>query len=428
MSCAALLTQEAASFPNPEARHAALRAILGHLHRKLAPFLVAVLIVAHSLWVRQLTHDMRRYSDERAHIRQTQHLCEHTWQLEGGLAMLPGYHIISAALANATGDCSASRLRAFNMIAAWLATLTALGILSALHARRVWARTLSFHWLPIVFPYHFLAFTDVMALLPALWTVYFVVKRRWWAAGLVGTLAIGLRQTNVMLLLFVGLVALAEHDKSGALWDWGVAYLKKTWCAALGLLGFGLFVLINHGVAIGDRERHVLGVHVAPACFVLPLLFMAALPVNLENIWKQRARLRSPAFLLSLMAAGAIYMLYFVADHPFNSRPSCLRNKLLIWVMSATLHKALFFVPTALGFAALWVTPWARRSFMMVIPAALTILLPEGLVEHRYGILPIAFWMLLRRDGSATAEALTAVINGCVGTLLILLVLNKVAL
>jgi hypothetical protein len=191
----------------------------------------------------------------------------------------------------------------------------------------------------------------------------------------------------------------------------------------LGLLGFALFVFLNHGVAIGDRSNHEAGLHVGNVFFVLFLAFMVSLPVNLENIWKKRGVLvRSLPFWAALSVACGAYVLWFKVEHPYNADTSFLRNAFLMWVVSGPLPKTLFFIPIAAGLASVWATRWARRSFWVLLPIAVAALVPESLVEHRYGILPISLWLLLRRDASAAAEGLAAFTNAAISGVLILLI------
>jgi hypothetical protein len=101
----------------------------------------------------------------------------------------------------------------------------------------------------------------------------------------------------------------------------------------------------------------------------------------------------------------------FRLEHQYNTHVLFMRNQVVMWVTANPLTKTLFFVPVAIGFAGIWLTPLSRTAYWAWVPVALSLLVPESLIEQRYSILPISIWMLTRRDGSAPAETLTAIIN-----------------
>jgi len=241
--------------------------------------------------------------------------------------------------------------------------------------------------------------------------VYLSIHRYWWLAGLIGAASISIRQTNALVLLLVLLIAWLDTDKAEQLWIWTRRFLAKSWSSLLGLLGFATFVYVNKGVAIGDRAQHQAGMHFGNVFFMLFLLAWVALPANLERIGREHRRLLSPAFGAALLALYLGYAYLFKIEHGYNRDDFFLRNAILLWADTNVLTKSLFFLPIALGFAALWVTPLVRTAYWAWLPVCLLGLLPEALIEQRYAIVPLALWMLLRRDASPFAEALGALFN-----------------
>ena len=194
-------------------------------------------------------------------------------------------------------------------------------------------------------------------------------------------------------------------------WIWARRFLAKSWSSLLGLLGFATFIYLNHGVAIGDRDQHPAGLHFGNVYFVLFLLACFALPPNVERIIREHRRLLQPGFVAALLALYLSFVYLFKIEHAYNRDDFCLRNVILLWAGTNVLTKGLFFMPIALGFAALWVTPLVRSAYWVWLPVCLLGLLPEALIEQRYAIFPLGLWMLLRRDASPFAEALGAVFN-----------------
>jgi alpha-1,2-glucosyltransferase len=388
----------------------------------LALWLVAALIIAQSAIAGSKMLHVPRYSDEVSHMPQIRHYCEGDPALHPTLTMLPGYHAVSALLASWLGDCSLEGVRKFSPFWGLGATLIAFLILRSLGARSPAMRTASFHFLPVIFPYHFFVYTDVLALLLVLLVLYLTIHRYYWMAGLIGAVSISIRQTNALLLILIVGIAWFDTDRSERFWVWARSLIQKSWASVLGLLGFAIFVYRNHGVAIGDRDAHEVGLHVGNVFFVLFLLALVALPANLERISRERRRLLQPSFGFALLALYLSYAYLFKVEHRYNHHEFFLRNAVVLWATGDVLRKALCFVPIALGFAALWTTPLVRTAYWVWIPVCLLGLLPEALIEQRYAIVPLGLWMLLRRDASPFAEALGAVFNFGLSTWLLELI------
>jgi alpha-1,2-glucosyltransferase len=400
------------------------RSVLGW--RPVAFALMAMFLVAQSVWLSDLTVLLSPYSDESVHMQQIQNYCAGGREQNVRLTMFPGVHALAATVGTAFGDCSWKTVRRFETVMGLAATALALGVLLSLNSQFPIARALQFYYFPIAFPFQFLVFTDVPALACSIAALLSMVRRRWLLASMFATLAIGLRQTNVVVPLFVSVIALLQHDKTGRIVAWVFAYLRKVWLNALALAAFALFVWYNGGVAVGDRGRHAVGFHVGNVYFALALSWFIALPINLENLWKYRAKLASYGFVAALVIAFVVYLVWFKVDHPFNmkTRVPFLRNQVLLWVRASVVHQALFFIPIALGFASVWVTALVSKRYWPLYVVGLITLLPERLIESRYAILPIAFWSLLRRDGSASAERASVLSNAAIGLWLIYVILQ----
>jgi alpha-1,2-glucosyltransferase len=377
----------------------------------LALWLAFALIVSQTAIAGSKMLHVGEYSDEVSHMPQIEHYCAGRSQIHHTLTMLTGYHAVTAQLASWRGDCSLEGARKFSPYWGLGATFIAFLILLAHGARSAATRTASFHFLPMIFPYHFFVYTDVLALLLTLLAVYSSIQRRWWMAGLVGAVSISIRQTNALVLLLVLAIAWLDTDKGEQFWIWARRLLQKSWSSVLGLAGFAVFVYLNGGVAVGDRDQHQVGLHLGNVFFVLFLLAWVALPANLERLWREQRRLLQPAFCVALLALYLSYAYLFKIEHDYNHHDGFLRNRILLWATSNVLTKTLFFLPIALGFAALWVTPLVRSAYWAWVPVCLLGLLPEALIEQRYAIVPLGLWMVLRRDASPLAEALGAVFN-----------------
>lgn len=394
------------------------------MHEHIPFVLAMIFVVAQAAWISDATRDMHRISDENVHVAQIELFYRNHFHLHKAITMFPGYHALAATIGKALGGYSRMTLRALNTALGVCAFLLALAIERNRRSRFPVARSLESYFVPLVFPYYFMAFTDVLGLVLALLCLWCVLKRSWTSAAMFSALAICVRQTNVILPLFIVGIALLEQHKTQRFVDWARCYLAKIWLAAALLLAFAVFVWLNGGVAVGDRQRHALGVHAGNVYLTLALVCLVSLPINFENLWRRRSRLGSLWFWLALLALAALYPSGFRGTHVYNIGPQCLRNDLIHWVEADAWHRALFFIPIALGFGALWVTPLTSRHFWVIVPLALLILVPEELIEQRYAIVPVVFWSLVRRDGSRSAEIASAVLNAGMSLVLVYEVLQ----
>lgn len=382
---------------------------------RVQPGFVAALLIAHSAWAFRFSAELPRYSDEMFHVPQIRNFCAGRYALDAAITMLPGYHLLSAGFARLLGECSPRVMRGFNVLCGLLVTWAAYQIVRALRSKYPLRRASAFYFLPLFYPYQFVAFTDVSALLFALLAVLSMVKQRWALAGLTASLGVLLRQTNVVLLAFLLLSAALRYERTQPL----SVLLRRTWSSLLGCVGFGVFMLLNEGVAIGDRSSHRAGLHVGNVYLCLFLLAFTALPVGLSTLWHRRTALRSKGFIAMLLTAAVVYANCFEVSHHYNLLLNFLRNVLLHWATLSASHRALFFIPVALGLGIATVTRFAQPAFWVWLPIALITLLPEGLIEQRYALLPIALFTLLRKDGAPLAEALSVLGNAAIsGSLL----------
>jgi alpha-1,2-glucosyltransferase len=377
----------------------------------LALWLAGAIVIGHSAVTASVMLPVSEYSDEVFHAEQVERYCRGDTERREGITMLLGYHLITSAIASLQGDCSRELMRKLNVGWGLAVTLFGFLILQARGAENPAMRTLGFHWLPVLFPYYFFIYTDVLALVLMLLALYLSIRRYWVVAGLVASVSIAVRQTNALMLIIITLLALVDTPRSTAFGAWLKEFLRKSWSSLLGLTGFAIFVVRNHGIAVGDRDSHPMGLHIGNFAFLLFLLAFAALPVNLERIWRERERLVRTGFGLALSVLFFAYLYLFKVENPYNEHDNFLRNVVVLWATKNLLTKTLFFIPIALGFAALWTTPFMRRSDWVWLPVLILGLLPESLIEQRYAILPLTLWMLTRRDGSPFAESLTAVFN-----------------
>lgn len=387
--------------------------------RRFALGLGLLLLAGQTYWALRLVGKLGRYSDEFHHLRQILKLCRGEWVQDPKLTVLPAYHALATLWATALGGCTLDRVRTLSAAASLLVAYACYRAACRLRLPQPEARALLCVFLPVLIPYHVLAYTDSVSLAANMVTVSLLLDGRPRLAGFVAGASILLRQTNAVWAVLVCLVVIAESlpwaGTRDALRDLG----RRLWPAVLSLAAFGAFVLWNGGVAVGSRGDHQVGLYSGNVFFALFLLGVCALPFVAWTLFAERRRLKEPRLLALLAAAGLLFASSFRADHPSNRIPGFLRNDLVAWVVSDPAIAAAFFVPVAAALATLYLTPLARPSLWVIYPAALLALVPARLIEHRYAIPWLLLFLLCRRGAPAPVEWVSVVLSLLLGDLLL---------
>jgi alpha-1,2-glucosyltransferase len=318
------------------------------------------------------------------------------------------YHWLVAGAMTLLGNDTVSTARAVSA----LAGLSLVGLAAVLYAKRVhgsWSiaahRAALIVLMPVLLPYFFVIYTDPLGLAFVLFAGCAAESRRWWLAALLVAAAVAIRQVNVMWALWLIALAIARDGQSLLAWPaWRARALAL---APLGVvvLAFATFVVVNGGVALGHSAWHPPGMHAENPFFALFVAFLVLLPLHVAaaphvlELWR-RHRVLIPLFAATV---GLWFVIGFNADHPFNRPPTHLHNQLLLWLnqLDSRLLMVLPVVWTSLSLIAL--LGRGIESWLWLGASVLT-LAPSWMVEHRYTIVVLALWQILRRPLDATQE------------------------
>lgn len=390
-------------------------------------YAAAAVITIACLWAVLYLYDGNISGDEGAHVQQMATLAGGRLELNEGLTVLPGYHVLITLLALLTGVRTLEGARILTALASLPVIPIFYLIVRQLNPRFATVATLQFVFLPILFPFFFLLYTDVLSLSLVLASVLLMLRRRRNAAAAVAILSVLVRQTNIICLAFVlGLAYLEDHDLTLSR-DKLRSFLRQHLLFVLGLMGFAIFVVLNRGVAVGDRAAHPLKLTLGNVFLFLFLYFFLALPLHLAALKSALTSLGDKRVLGLSLLLYVVFMLTFAADHPYNQvtlqgnvfavdatlvgQEPFLRNELLHIATRSALGKTLFFIPVLLSCLILLKTKLVQRRFLLIYPLSLLILTPSWLIEQRYCIVPLALLLLARERSSARLEYATAALG-----------------
>lgn len=335
-----------------------------------------------------------------------------------------GFHYSVALPGRWLGVDSITGLRAISATLALVSILLAWLCVQRSHDDGASMRALQILFCPLLWPFYFLLYTDLVSLAVVLTGLMFVLSGRFALAGLIGVAMLGWRQSNVFWAGLLWLMALHQAGLGRVLVLWFrrgdsvaaepagrhlIEALKATWPLALPLIAFVGFVIVNQGVALGDRGAHQFGARLYPAqvFFMLLTFWVVLLPLHLASLPAiGRLLRRQPLWPVGLILLFALYMATFAVTHVYNlGLPEFhLRNRVLGWLSDDWLWRALAFIGMAWTLLTLAVTRLETTAGYWLYPVTLAALLPVELIEQRYYIVPMVIFLLLRSRGRPAVE------------------------
>jgi alpha-1,2-glucosyltransferase len=329
------------------------------------------------------------------------------------LTTIPGYHALVALLLGISGATSLGAAR----------TITALiGLVAAAAFHRLRRHTqpgsealatAQFLVLPVLAPYFFLVYTDVLALALVLWATVATTRGRHALASLILCAAVLVRQSDVVWAgLLAALAAWPVFAERRFAEPKQLAALTVPYLAPVAV--FVAFWIWNGSISLSHEESKLHPAFVFHADNVLLALAIAGLlfaPFAADSLrWQpllpRERRARAIAFSAAIaLVVLAAFWFGFRADHPYNAaRPGYFIHNAIAKAAAMAPGRA---VGAVLALAGTWVllrTPlWPRAAFWL-FPIAAFFLAAEWLVETRYLIVPFALWLAFREQRSKAAE------------------------
>lgn len=348
-----------------------------------------------------------RLADEWVHFGQVRLFAEGRYDLVEELTTIPGYHAVVAAAQRLAGSDSLGVARAVTMAFALAAVLGFASIRRELFPREdPWLPALQLLFLPILFPFCFLLYTDIPSLALVLWTFRASLSRRYILAGTIGIAALLVRQTNVVWIVFFGLlqaIAIIRADDAPMTPPRSrVLALAALWPYVLPVVVFAAYWAANGSISLSRSQVPAhpdFALHAGNLFFMLFLAGVLFLP--LMPSWLSRyvnAAFKNPLWLALPATMAGFFFLTFRVEHSYNFilPDYFLRNGLLIYV---TGHRKAFiafgFVVT-IASCALSQIRWERQSFALLLPIGALFVSAFWLIEQRYYLIPFALLLAMR--------------------------------
>lgn len=316
------------------------------------------------------------------------------------LTVIPGYHYLVSYVMQLLNLTELHHARYVSLFFSLVSIAFGYGILKSLKDDQPTLKTAIIFTSPLLFPFFFFVYTDILALTFVLGSFYLSLQRKYHLAGLVGVLSVLIRQTNILWIFLIYLFVISDHFKDG----FSVSRLKSLIIPSLsfglcGLLFVG-FVWWNEGIALGDKSMHpAFELSLGNLIFFLFCFFMLMLPHCLMSM-KQVVRTINESPYLWLVGLGVFLVIYFncTFSHYYNTKPSYLRNLVLITVQSSIIFKIVFSLSSTFAFLVLVCSPLRTKASYLLYPIFMLLISSSSLIEQRYYIIGFTFIILFIKD------------------------------
>ncbi|CAG7726192.1 unnamed protein product [Allacma fusca] len=412
------------------------------------------------------------YMDEIFHVPQALAYCDgNLTQWDPKITTLPGLYLLSAGVLNVAEklggpdmSCSVSNLRYINVILNWLNLvvlykINGIRLKNESEANRILS-TLSLGLTPLLFFFSFLYYTDPASTLAVLLMHYAFLKERYVLSPLLGIVAICMRQTNIVWLIWHGCNILwqssedvltkllqpaaptaakknkkeSRSKKAGKNQKevqekynpglsrlnfkelrsvWPVLVKKVVPKSFMYAIVFGLFVafvFLNGGVVVGDKEAHKPSINL-PQLFYFTLFAMI---FGFATVTSEAGNtieiIKKNKFTYAFWVVVGLIVVYFnTTAHPYLLADN-RHYTFYVWKRLYETRPILKYilVPVYIGFgvfvtANMNLHPSLIFTFIMVVAFNLV---PQKLLEFRYFLLP---YLMLRLHMKPTPSHILAI-------------------
>ncbi|MGY3230819.1 alpha-1,2-glucosyltransferase [Luteibacter sp. HA06] len=363
-----------------------------------------VLAVSLACCVRLALWQSQAIVDEGVHVPQVASFLAGRWDTQPNLAMIPGYHIVMAALMSASGLSSLGAMRDISAGFGVTAALVFFFIRRKLGDDDALLSASLFFAFPLFFPYDFLVYTDIFSLTVVLLAVLSALHGRHFLAACIMTLSLAVRQNNIIWAVF--LATYAAWPSLSALGNSVRARLGRSIAAAapylLPALAFLAYwrwngtIVFSSGISGAHPDLTLHGGNVWLALFLFLVLFPREAWSGVIS-FGEAVRLRPWLLLIPLCLAVWTRMHGSGDNQAFQDY--FIRNAFIAFVAHGW-ARVCFSILVALAACSIVFTRLRDQRGWLIYPFSVICLASSALIENRYSIVPFALWMAFRQENS----------------------------
>ncbi|XP_034251591.1 dol-P-Glc:Glc(2)Man(9)GlcNAc(2)-PP-Dol alpha-1,2-glucosyltransferase [Thrips palmi] len=389
------------------------------------------------------------YLDEVFHIPQAQRYCNGSFsEWDPKITTLPGLYFLSVGmlkpvswfLSNPQFCSSVYALRCINMLLSTGLLYVVYSLLRQIHdfkdelevAQGI-LTAVNICIFPVLYFFNFLYYTDVMSTFLVLFAYLLCLQERHVLSAVTGSLAVCVRQTNIVWVMFFGLLSLAETLKQNAyiskkkftlpvvrsykylelLWfsSCRVALANSAACKTLAVsmlrnltgyifvgAAFIIFVVWNGSIVVGDKQAHQASIHLTQLLYFSAFFLFFMFPVAAPYVFTLHVTLRQRVVpvLIGMVIIFTIVHFNTVA-HPYLLADN-RHYTFYIWrrIIDRAWWSRYMVTPFYMLGCLLIGSILKRTDFVFQIGfifCLIASIVPQSLLEFRYFIIP---YVLLR--------------------------------
>ena len=349
------------------------------------------------------------YDDEPRHFDQINLFIKGRYQII--TTSIPAYHLLITQIAKLFHFNTVNQFRLINLFFSFLNIYIFFLIAKKISPANYYSKTIQFAFLPILFPYRFLLYSENLFLLFILCAFYFVIKSKYFYSFIFALLSVLTKQINIVWYIFIMTTLYYKENLFQINLNKIYKFISGKLYFFAGLLAFGIFVFFNHGVAFITQDVHP-DFYVSPGNFYWTMILYAIifLPLNITKFNQfQYIFRKSSIILLPVIIFLIIAMLTFKNDHPWNQYPEHLRNRILLFFMSGLLLKFIFFISVIFAIITISFIKLKKNYYYLLYPFMIISLVPIWLIESRYSLPFFVFFILFREDFARKYELLQSI-------------------
>lgn len=359
--------------------------------------LLSVTTVIGVCFLASRTMDLR--VDEQEHFAQIERYAAGDYTTITGT--LGGFNAVVAVISRLGGLSTKEDIRLIVLLISGATILLFRSLVQSFEPQASTMRTLQFVFFPLLFPFWFLIYTDIFALMLLLLAVLAVTRRQFHATGVLMIVSVVVRQTYIVWMAMLGLwtvmVSVAAPVRQ---------LVTRVSSFGVGAGLFLLFVIVNRGVAVGDRDNHPdMEFQTENLLFMLVCFCVMFLPLIVSQL-PRIARLHRALLVGVPLASALLFFGTFRVDHSGNTQwqDYYVRNAMLEAMTSSPAVGAVASMAIALAVLSLCVTRLRQPAHYLLYPFAALSVMPIWLVEQRYYMPVFALFMLFRESASPRVE------------------------
>jgi alpha-1,2-glucosyltransferase len=346
------------------------------------------------------------YSDELPHSTQIRWLNNEKYEILPYLTVLPGYHFIISTFLGSNDSIQIMRFWSLLLILLLLSF-----IFHNLTNDKI--KLLQMFFFPCIFVYFFVLYTDIFSLIFVLLAYYYFTKQKYYVSAILCFISILIRQNNVIWIgMFICMLYIQKYDFKIKKFNEYKIFIKDIFLYIFFIIITLLFFIIRKGqMVMGDTTNHPLSFHMGNIWFILfmlPFLFWPIFCSRIKNMILILKNYKNIFLLIGIMLIG---LGTFVNNHVYNQHNAFFRNKILLFATSTPLNEIIFFIFVILGILFLMSYKFDKTEYYLLYIFSFIFLSISWLIEIRYSIIFLTFFMIFRQKEKNNIEILQLIYN-----------------